>query len=259
MDSSNQGLAVLDATRRRYIQLKFNVEEITLIAHATGANTFNINVREQLCVTLACWIWGPKWKPKPGSLTHVRAWTDNTSAAAWTNNLDSSNSLSGAKSRNWLRRSHTWISNSAGQVPGACNTLADAGSRAWTAPHNTIWPNFTSSWTQDQIPSQLRHIYRTFSMTCKPNHSPPTVRGNTLRRGTSGLAGAANMDTLPGYTTQTTTNRISWSCSLYPCGYHTMANEETLPAPFCPNSAKLRGIIGGTEARLSDCMPDTNW
>ncbi|KAJ8526167.1 hypothetical protein ON010_g15013 [Phytophthora cinnamomi] len=59
MDASNLGLIVLDPAAKQYIQIQFDDHERRLIRPSTGCAGFNINVREQLCVTLATWIFGP--------------------------------------------------------------------------------------------------------------------------------------------------------------------------------------------------------
>ncbi|KAG3015778.1 hypothetical protein PC119_g11615 [Phytophthora cactorum] len=78
MDASNQGLAVLNPAVRQYIQVQFDEEEKDMIRKATGPNGFNINVREQMCVALAAWTFGPSWvSTTTTSMVFIKAWSDN--------------------------------------------------------------------------------------------------------------------------------------------------------------------------------------
>lgn len=62
MDASNQGLAVFDPARRRFIQVKFDEDEQAQILVDPHTLQFTINVREQLSVALAVLVWGSTWK-----------------------------------------------------------------------------------------------------------------------------------------------------------------------------------------------------
>lgn len=60
---------------------------------------------------------------------------------------------------------------SAHHIPGAANLLADAGSRAWTEPHRSVWTDHALSWAQTQVPPHLCKIHSTFSTIYRPQHS----------------------------------------------------------------------------------------
>lgn len=131
MDASNYGLAVLNPVTKQYIQLQFDQEEKDLIHTSTGSDGFNINVREQLCIALAAWIFGPTWSTSPVVL--VKAWSDNTSAVSWTNKLASSNQMGQEVNRAiGLAEALFGFRMSCGHLPGSINIMADAGSRAWS-------------------------------------------------------------------------------------------------------------------------------
>ncbi|EGZ30159.1 hypothetical protein PHYSODRAFT_476324 [Phytophthora sojae] len=149
MDASNSGLAVFNPATQQYIQVRFDEEEQARIHAASGSDGFNINVREHLCVALAAWIFGPEWASTPAKpMIFVRAWSDNTSAVAWTNRLSSSNPLAQVLNRAiGLAEAIFGFRISCGHLPGAINTMADAGSRAWTSPFSDTWSNLSSAWS----------------------------------------------------------------------------------------------------------------
>ncbi|KAG2836886.1 hypothetical protein PC111_g4854 [Phytophthora cactorum] len=105
MDASNQGLAVLNPAVRQYIQVQFDEEEKDMIRKATGPNGFNINVREQMCVALAAWTFGPSWvSTTTTSMVFIKAWSDNKPTIKHQPNDTRS------KSCNRSDRSDVWIS-----------------------------------------------------------------------------------------------------------------------------------------------------
>ncbi|KAJ8550568.1 hypothetical protein ON010_g10501 [Phytophthora cinnamomi] len=136
MDASNSGLAVLNPALLQYIQVRFDEEEQARIHASTGIDGFNINFREQLCEALAAWTFGPEsvsTSEKP--MVFDKAWSDNTSAVAWTNRLSSSNSLAQEINRAiGLAEAVFGFQISCGHRPGAITKMTDAGSRAWTSP-----------------------------------------------------------------------------------------------------------------------------
>ncbi|KAJ8566521.1 hypothetical protein ON010_g6603 [Phytophthora cinnamomi] len=82
MDASDLGLAVLNLAFKENVQIRFDNEEIQGIT----SGSLSINVREHLCIALAIWTWGEQWaKAAPSSIPHIRCWSDNASAVAWTN------------------------------------------------------------------------------------------------------------------------------------------------------------------------------
>ncbi|ETV74383.1 hypothetical protein H257_10974 [Aphanomyces astaci] len=115
MDASDEGLAVLFPTQRRFIHLEWDAVVTTLIQQcsnprmekmasvnhksdnspqmASTQSQFSINVREHFCIALAIATWGPLLTDPLGHNTvHVETLTDNTSALAWSTSLVSSNS-----------------------------------------------------------------------------------------------------------------------------------------------------------------------
>ncbi|EGZ18254.1 hypothetical protein PHYSODRAFT_409988, partial [Phytophthora sojae] len=151
MDASNSGLAVLNPATRQYIQVQFDAEEQRLIQRASGCSGFNINVREQLCVALAAWSFGPAWATQHTVL--IKAWSDNTSAVSWTNRLASNNPLAQDLNRAiGLAEAVFGFRILCGHLPGSSNTMTDAGSRAWTPPYDKLWTNLSSAWQQIPVP-----------------------------------------------------------------------------------------------------------
>lgn len=94
MDASNKGLAVIDPSKKRYIQVQFDLLESTWTASGSKTTDFNINVRELFSVALAAILFGPSWtNSNKSSITLVRAWIDNTAAVSWSNRLSSPNPM----------------------------------------------------------------------------------------------------------------------------------------------------------------------
>lgn len=96
MDASNIGLAVIDPSCDAFIQIKFDVEEKSLIDKVgCDKDGFSINVREHLSIALAVWTWGSKWNRQAGGRTiHIKCWSDNATAVSWCNHLHSDNAFS---------------------------------------------------------------------------------------------------------------------------------------------------------------------
>ncbi|KDO17123.1 hypothetical protein SPRG_17466 [Saprolegnia parasitica CBS 223.65] len=126
----------------------------------------------------------------PDRATHVRVWLDNTAAVAWTNSLNSPNVLEQPPCRALgLALAETGIHISAKHLPGAENTMADAGSREWQSEsHAATWSPFADSWTRTRVPTHLRHpttrakyavIWKHYNEWCTTNGRPvclPTDR-----------------------------------------------------------------------------------
>ncbi|POM63390.1 Hypothetical protein PHPALM_21222, partial [Phytophthora palmivora] len=174
MDASNSGLAVLNPANKQFIQVQFDEHEQNLIQSAKGTDGFNINVREQFCMALAVWCFGPVWKGKtPSGLTYVQVWSDNTTAISWTNRASSQNCMSQEINRAiGLAEAIYGVRLSCGHLPGAINSMADAGSRAWTPNHAKVWSNLSSMWSQIPVPAVIRKIYINFSHSFNPTHWP---------------------------------------------------------------------------------------
>jgi len=99
MDASDSGLAILDPSGRRFIQVCFDTSEIELVLRnklltsrhpsslshprtddaAAPNDSFSINVREFLSVIFAIATWGADWANAERPV-HIRAVLDNTSA-----------------------------------------------------------------------------------------------------------------------------------------------------------------------------------
>jgi hypothetical protein len=264
MDASNDGLAVLDPARSRFIQVFFDSEEASMITESDSCG-FTINVRELMCVSLAAALWSDDWMDSPltstlSTMTHVRAWSDNTCAVAWTNQLYSDNPFAQELLRVLgLCEATKRFRVSAGHLPGACNTLADAGSRACYDTFASVWSNGIASWMQTPVPPHMRKIYRTFSACFSPEHWRIQVTGSTRRRGASGRHGVTRTTTSHGSpaTSPKPQTRSSDSPSIAGARVHTVA--ATRPAPFCPSWAILAGIIADSAASLSTSTPAIDW
>ncbi|OWZ14078.1 hypothetical protein PHMEG_00012500 [Phytophthora megakarya] len=141
MDSSNQGLAVLDPAVNKFIQLKSESHR-----YISSEQSFSINVREHLCMALALWTWGPGWHESgDGSMIHVKCWSDNISAVQWCNRLYSNNVFSQEINRAiGLAEAYFNLRVSAEHLPGSTNRMADAASRAWAEPFKDT-PNLTET------------------------------------------------------------------------------------------------------------------
>lgn len=192
MDASNQGLAVLDPARERYIQARFDEDECRLIDSSSGESGLSINVRELFCVTLAAVVWGSDWTPSSVcAFTTVRAWSANTSTVAWSESLRSDDPLAQELLRPIeLCEATSRFRISSYHLPGAANYAADAGSRAWSDPFRRRWTIFSRVWTQRPVSPSARYLYKTFSQGYSPMHWPARAIGSTSRRGGSGASGA---------------------------------------------------------------------
>lgn len=85
-DASDSGLCVLDPALKCYIVFEFDATERRLVADRSSG--FDINVREQFAIAVACWCLGEQWRARASiSWLHVRFWTDNVTAMARTNKL----------------------------------------------------------------------------------------------------------------------------------------------------------------------------
>ncbi|OWY97416.1 hypothetical protein PHMEG_00032055, partial [Phytophthora megakarya] len=152
MDASDTGVCVLEPQLKQYIRVQFS--EVVRQTFADTKTHNSINVRELMGPALAALHWGPRWASTGRDKTHVRMWIDNNSAVAWLEQRASQHPIA----RTYLRFislvefQHS-LSCSAAHIPGDNNTMADAGSRAWSADHSLypLWTNLSNSWTQIQI------------------------------------------------------------------------------------------------------------
>ncbi|ETI37380.1 hypothetical protein F443_16620 [Phytophthora nicotianae P1569] len=202
MDASNCGLAVLNPATKQYIQVMFDKAEQNLIDTSIGCKKFNINVRWQLCVALAAWIFGPTWASnKTAPVVLVKAWFDNTSAVSWTKKLSSSNPMAHEVNRAiGLAEALFGFRMRCGHLPGSINTMADAGSRVGSPPHDKMWSNFSFDWQQIPVPFSLRKIYSTFSTNFNRKHWPLDQGRSTRPHGNDGQSGAPPTVSMNGYT-----------------------------------------------------------
>jgi hypothetical protein len=260
MDASDSGLAVLDPSQQRFIQLDFDDDERSMI-RSVKTQLFNINVRELMCVTLAAVLWGQDCSTHLASqMTHVRPWSDNTSAVTWANRLHSDNPFAQELLRAiGLCEVTQRFRVSAGHLPGKCNVLADAGSRQNTDRLARIWTNTTGAWTQTTVPARFRKIYRSFSASFNPEHWPTRATARTLPPGDNGTHGADPKASLPGLQATASATRPSSSGLPSSAGAHHLPPEVTRPAPFCPRLATLAGFINDSVASPSDSTRATYW
>ncbi|OWY98421.1 LOW QUALITY PROTEIN: hypothetical protein PHMEG_00030825 [Phytophthora megakarya] len=148
MDASDTGVCVLEPQLKQYIRVQFSAAVRETFAHTKTDNS--INVRELMSVALAALHWGPAWAPTGRDRTHIQMWIDNTSAVAWLEKRSSHQPLARAYNRvislSEIQHSFTC---SAAHIRGEHNTMADAGSRAWSTDHPlfTVWTNLSDSWS----------------------------------------------------------------------------------------------------------------
>lgn len=148
MDASNSGLCALEPQRQEFIRLQYTTEEVAKLQ--AGHYNNSINVRELQSAVLAVLLWGPCWQQDSQfTPTHICLHIDNMSAVAWTNRRHSRHPTAQLYNRLLsLAELQYQISLSAEHIPGRLNTMADAGSRAWTEvdPLWHLWTNLSSSW-----------------------------------------------------------------------------------------------------------------
>ncbi|EGZ12445.1 hypothetical protein PHYSODRAFT_517498 [Phytophthora sojae] len=153
MDASDSGVCALHPAQKQFIQVQFDATERLMIQEGR----FPINVREQLSAVWAVLCWGHDWCPRSAEgLTHITFWIDNRAAVSWCNHLSSRgplaqelNRILGAVEAQWSLRV------SAQHLPGACNTMADAGSRAWTKRHSATWQVLTEGCYSEDLLGEL--------------------------------------------------------------------------------------------------------
>ncbi|TMW66615.1 hypothetical protein Poli38472_014591 [Pythium oligandrum] len=128
-DASDMGLCIINPAWNEYVLLEFDPEEGRMFAASGGQ--FDINIREQFALTLACHLFGPAWRAAYTPMwPHVRCWTDNRTACARTNRLQAQHQLAQELNRAiGLAQAVYRFHISSSHLPGAWNWLADAGSR----------------------------------------------------------------------------------------------------------------------------------
>lgn len=133
MDASNLGLAVLNPSCNKLIQVQLDGDERQAMSETSSSSTaFSINVREHFCMALAAWVWGLQWATQASSgVAHIKCWSDNTAAVCWNNSLYIPNSFPQETNRAiGLAEAVYSVRLSASHLPGATNLTADAASRA---------------------------------------------------------------------------------------------------------------------------------
>ncbi|ETL24180.1 hypothetical protein L916_21808 [Phytophthora nicotianae] len=148
MDACDDGLCALDPSRREFIRLQFSPDE-------SRASSNSINIRELQIVVLAALVWGPNWRQEDSKApVHVRLHIDNISAVAWSTRRLSRHPMAQLYNRLLsLTELQYSLSISSEHIPGNFNTMADAGSRAWTESHPLwqTWTNLSFGWRQISI------------------------------------------------------------------------------------------------------------
>jgi len=272
MDASDSGLAILDPSGRRFIQVCFDTSEIELVLRnklltsrhpsslshprtddaAAPNDSFSINVREFLSVIFAIATWGADWANAERPV-HIRAVLDNTSAIKWTNALTSPNLLGQRLCRtlSCLLARHG-VRVTAQHLPGEQNTMADAGSRASeSAEHTTTWSSFTKNWTECQVPAALRKIYSTSDAAAmRWRHRPAN---DTEPIGPNGQPGARLVGTHDAYPPLATMHRAnSTTLHFSSTGDHVRSKLSRSD----PRFAASIGTISAPMAPRPSSMPD---
>jgi hypothetical protein len=257
MDASDVGLVVLDPSASRYIQLWFSDEETSWINNPQ-AHSFTINVREHFGCALALVLWGSSWSdPRQNTTVHIHAHVDNTSSVAWVNRRYSPNQLGQELNRAMgLAEATHGLHLTATHIAGSLNQMADAGSRATTQPHTSLWLSLSKGWTSTPVPATARTLYLTFSSTSNPKHWPRAPGRPTPTHGSSGRRGGGTNTKTSGSAATSKTTPNSSSSSLSANGKE---NEGLawLPPPCGPDLATLRGIIVKPSVTPSPSTADT--
>jgi len=204
MDASNLGLVVLDPARRRFIRIKFDQSETTLInqidqsqgvknkpVQSTSESPFSINVREYFSLCLAIAIWAHDLRG-----LHVHAWIDNAAGVAWTSKLAASNSYASELNRHMgLCQAMHRIHVTADHLPGATNAMADAGSRIGDNTLEATWKTMCSGWTAVPVPSAYRWMYKPGYLPINPTQWPRQLQPSTSKLESSGNSGPTTTTT----------------------------------------------------------------
>jgi len=284
MDACDSGLVVLNMSIREYILIEFDQfekEQILRIKarsflprhrrssipgqflvqsrqfttndkNSKPDSDFSINVREFFSVVLAVLVWGPSWSTR-GTPFHVKAWIDNSAAVSWCNKLASPNLLAQQLLRVLgLSLANYRIHLSANHMPGSWNYMADAGSRSSSCPRaKQIWSPFIHSWSQAQVPKEMRHCYQCTSPSSNSQHWPRPRAAATLLPGASGTRGATNTTIPQGCHEPKGPSQ--------PSSLPTRSSSSTTPPhptralPSCPRSALSTGVIKPSSATPSAC------
>lgn len=264
MDASDLGLCVLHPARKQYVRVLFDDAERSSIKTRHGIQGFN-NVREQLSTAYALLLWGPSWKfstvDKPSI---IQCWLDNSAAVAWRNRLSSPNEYSLELSRLIGDcEAHYNVMIQASHLPGASNTMADAGSRAWSTSarsviHN-LWSNLSLSWQEIILPPRIRKIYDPQFSIFNSHPLPSRHSASIPDPGSSG----PNIVRVPashgGFQSLTpASSPFSWLNLPFTAGSQATNITGSKPPPCAPNCAISLGIRVYTKALHPGCTPDMN-
>ncbi|OWZ03458.1 hypothetical protein PHMEG_00024811 [Phytophthora megakarya] len=151
MDTSDVGLT------------RFDDSEVQMIEDSDSTG-FNMNVPEHFCMALPAWCWRSQWQ-HDFHFPHIDCWSDNVSAVSWINQRNAKNSFGLEINRAiGLAEAVFRIRLSSNHIPGSTNRMADADSRAWSAPFSHLWSKRLCAWRQVQVPEHWRRIYKDFSV-----------------------------------------------------------------------------------------------
>ncbi|OWZ04451.1 hypothetical protein PHMEG_00023642 [Phytophthora megakarya] len=242
MDTSNHELAILDPGSNSFIQVKFDHDELALIAEVKGTgHGFSINLREHLCIALALRTWGAKWGfQSNGRTLHVRCWSDNSSAVTWCNRLHANNHFSQEINRAiGLAEAYFNLRVSAEHLPGSSNWMAD------------------SEFSPEEVQETLHELLGTLQ-SCSLAASSAKEYSNTWSQWKTWCT---CLNFLCGYLKTSPNTLINTRFSRLIAGdlAGDVSIQEILPPPCSQKSAILRGIIGERLATTSTSCQDTNW
>jgi len=168
MDASGSGLCVLEPQRREFIRHQYPPHELEAIQ--SGSYDNSINVREFQSAVLAALHWGSYWKETAhGCTKHVCFHIDNTSAVVWASKRLSRHPTVQLYNRLLsLTEFEHQLVFTAEHLPGKLNTMADAGSRAWTESHPLweTWTNLSSSWQQVEVRPPFDNLSNVWERLC---------------------------------------------------------------------------------------------
>ncbi|KAG6945956.1 hypothetical protein JG688_00016337 [Phytophthora aleatoria] len=172
MGVSDVGLCALCPSRREYIQVRYDQDQI-VIFREHGEGEYGINLRDLMSAVFACAIWGQHWtSTDPFCQIHVQLWIDNQSAVAWNNKRSSRNNTAQLLLRLLsLMENHFNFFTAAAHIPGASNIMADAGLRVWQSTDKAAeFANLSFGWTQVQVPNAYRKFSPLWEQCCVLGH-----------------------------------------------------------------------------------------
>ncbi|ETP10187.1 hypothetical protein F441_14119 [Phytophthora nicotianae CJ01A1] len=188
MDACDDGLCALDPSRREFIRLQFSPDE-------SRASSNSINIRELQIVVLTALVWGPNWRQEDSKApVHVRLHIDNISAVAWSTRRLSRHPMAQLYNRLLsLTELQYSLSISSEHIPGNFNTMADAGSRAWTESHPLwqTWTNLSFGWRQISIVKPFDDLIDVWNQCYSTIAWPILPSPSTAQRGGNGAGSPA--------------------------------------------------------------------